>query len=185
VFVTMAAGWGLTVSLEKTKMMSMGCPEAEDNRPIQLENGAIAAVDNFTYLGSNITSDGEIVSEVGVRLGKAARAFGCLRSAIFDNRSLSVDLKRGVYHAVVMSTLLYGSETWVVKSPNIKCLEGFHNRCIGISLGVSRATQWKERITSRELASSFGMRETMAEVIGKHRCRWLGHLARMGNGLNS
>ena len=163
----------------------MGCPEAEDNRSIQLENGARAAVDNFTYLGSNITSDGEIVSEVGVRLGKAARAFGCLRSAIFDNRSLSVDLKRGVYHAVVMSTLLYGSETWVVKSPNIKCLEGFHNRCIGISLGVSRATQWKERITSRELASSIGMRETMAEVIGKHRCRWLGHLARMGNGLNS
>ena len=54
-FVTIAAGWGLTVSLEKTKMISMGCPEAEDNRPIQLENGAIAAVDNFTYLGNNIT----------------------------------------------------------------------------------------------------------------------------------
>jgi len=33
----------------------MGCPEAEHNRPIQLENGAIAAVDNFTYLGNNIT----------------------------------------------------------------------------------------------------------------------------------
>jgi len=33
-FVTTAAGWWLTVSLEKTKMMSMGCPEAEDNRPI-------------------------------------------------------------------------------------------------------------------------------------------------------
>jgi len=45
--VTTAAGWGLTVSLEKTKMMLMGCPEAEDNRPIQLENGVIAAVDNF------------------------------------------------------------------------------------------------------------------------------------------
>jgi len=180
-FVTTAAGWGLTVSLEKTKMMSMGCSEAEDNRPIQLENGAIAAVDNFTYLGSNITNDGEIVSEVGARLGKAARAFGCLRSAIFDNKSLSVEIKRGVYQAVVMSTLLYGSETWVVKSPGLKRLEGFHNRCVRITLGVSRAKQWKERITSRELAGSFGMSEKMVEVIGKYRCRWLGHLARMGN----
>ena len=45
--------------------------------------------------------------------------------------------------------------------------------CLGLLNG--------KRITSRELASSFGMRETMAEVIGKHRCRWLGHLARMGN----
>jgi len=91
-FVTVAAGWGPTISLEKIKMIMMGCPEAEDNRPIQLENGTIVAVDNFTYLGSNITNDGEIVSEVSARVGKAARAFGCLQSVIFDNRSLSVDV---------------------------------------------------------------------------------------------
>ena len=47
------------VCVRETKMMLTGCPEAEDNKPIQLENGAIAAVDNFTYLGSNITNDGE------------------------------------------------------------------------------------------------------------------------------
>jgi len=38
-FVTTAAGWGLTVSLEKTKMMSLGYSEAIDNMPIQLEEG--------------------------------------------------------------------------------------------------------------------------------------------------
>ena len=75
-FVTIATGWGLTVSFEKTKMMSMGCPE--DNLPIELEIGVTAAVDNFTYLGSNITNDTEVVSEVTVTLEKAARAFGCL-----------------------------------------------------------------------------------------------------------
>ena len=47
-FVTIAAGWGFTVSLEKTKMMSMGCPEG--NLLIQLESGEIAAVDNFMYV---------------------------------------------------------------------------------------------------------------------------------------
>ena len=67
----------------------MGCPEG--NLPIQLESGVIAAVDNFTYLESNITNnDGEVISGVSARLGKAARAFGCLRSSIFDNRALSV-----------------------------------------------------------------------------------------------
>ena len=34
-FVTTEAGWRLTVSLKKTKMMSMGCSEAGDNIPIQ------------------------------------------------------------------------------------------------------------------------------------------------------
>ena len=75
-FVTIAAGWGLTVSLEKTKMMSLGCPEG--NLPIPLESGEIAVVDNFTYLESNISNDGEVANEVSARLGKAARAFGCL-----------------------------------------------------------------------------------------------------------
>ena len=75
IFLATAAGWGWTVSLEKTKLISRGSPG--DNVPIQLENGVIAAVDNFKYLGSNITNDGEAVNEVSVRLGKAARAFGC------------------------------------------------------------------------------------------------------------
>jgi len=86
-----------------------------------MEIGAIAAVDNFTYLCSN---NGEIVSEDSVRLGTAARAFRCLWSAFFDNKSLSVEIKRGVYYAVMMLTLLYGSETWVVKSSGMKRLEG-------------------------------------------------------------
>ena len=112
-FVAIAAGWDLTVSFEKTKMMSMRSPE--NNLPIQLDAGVMVAVDDFTYLESNITND-EVANEVGVRLGKAARAFGYLRSSIFDNQTLSVHIRRDVYRAVILSTLLYGSETWVVKS---------------------------------------------------------------------
>ena len=85
-------------------------------------HGVIAAVDNFTYLGSNFTNDGEVVSEVSAKLGKAPRAFGCLRSSIFDNQACNVQIKRsrGVYCAVMTSTLLYGSETRGVKSPSIR-----------------------------------------------------------------
>ena len=82
-------------------------------------------------LGSNITNDGEIVSEVNARLGKAARAFGCLLSFIFDSKGLRVQIKRGIYCAAVMSTLLYGLETWVVKGPSMRRLEGFYTCCIG------------------------------------------------------
>ena len=87
-FLTTAAGWGLTVCLEKTRLMSMGFPE--DNMLIQLEDGVIAAVDDFTFLGSNIANDSKVANEVGARLEKAARAFGCLRPSIIDNQALSV-----------------------------------------------------------------------------------------------
>ena len=39
-------------------------------------------VNGFTYLGSTITVDGEIREEVKCRIGRAARAFGCLRQSI-------------------------------------------------------------------------------------------------------
>ena len=108
-----AKDWGMTVSIEKTKGMVAGSTTGEsDAEPLQTENGPIQMVDNFPYLGSTITSNGEITSEVSSRIAKASKAFGCLRKPIFQDSNLSTATKRAVYHAVVMSVLLYGAETW-------------------------------------------------------------------------
>ena len=48
-------------------------------------------------------------------------------------------------------------------------------------MGVSKAQQWKERITSEELARAFGMEESMKDILKRHRLWWLGHVARMEN----
>ena len=61
----------------------------------------------FTYLGSVLSSDGEVMEDVKCRIAKASRAFGCLRASIFNNLNLSVPTKRGVYRATVMSVLMY------------------------------------------------------------------------------
>ena len=181
-FVNTAAEWGLTVSLEKTKLITMGKElEHEDSLPVQLASGEIAMVEDFTYLGSNISRDCEVKSEIVTRIGKASRAFGCLKAAWFQNSQLSTDIKREVYRAVVLSTLLYSAETWTVKAESVRKLSGFHNRCIRSMLGVSRIKQWKERITSKELAETFGITADMAEILRGHRLRWLGHIARMEN----
>ena len=179
-FVDAASKWGLTVSIAKTKGMVIGshCTPT-DILPVQLEGGPIEIVQEFTYLGSSISRDGEVKGEVKCRIGKAARAFGCLQKPIFQNHSLSVETKRKVYRAVVLSVLLYGVETWAIKAESVRRLSGFHNRCIRTILGVSRYQQWKERLSSRGLAAAFGMEETMVHCLMRQRLRWLGHLARM------
>ena len=101
-----------------------------------------------------------------------------VRSAIFQNWQLSVAIKREVYHVMVLSTLLYGAETWTVKADSLR-MRGFHNHYIRSMVGVSRLQQWKRRITSRELAETIGMMESMTEILRRHRLRWLGHVARM------
>ena len=43
------------------------------------------SVEEFPYIGSIITSDGEINADVKMRIAKAANVFGCLKRAIFTN----------------------------------------------------------------------------------------------------
>ena len=73
---------------------------------IQLE-----VVSEFKYLGSILHHKGSNERDVEERIARASRAFGMLRKSIFQNKSLTTDTKRAVYKAVVLGTLLYGSET--------------------------------------------------------------------------
>ena len=45
----------------------------------------VEMVKNFTYLGSNLSSDCEATCEVKCRLARASKAFGTLRVPIFSN----------------------------------------------------------------------------------------------------
>ena len=109
----------------------------------------------------------------------ASRAFGCLKRPIFQNANPSLATKRAVYRAAVLSVLLYGAEAWTTKAEHVKRLNVFHNRCVRSILGVTKYQQWKEHISTRQLAATFEMEETMADLLMKHRLRWLGHLGHM------
>ncbi|RUS88201.1 hypothetical protein EGW08_004033 [Elysia chlorotica] len=55
---------------------------------------------------------------------KASAAFGRLRSSVWDCEGVSLTSKIKVYRAVVLSTLLYASETWTVYQRHAKKLYG-------------------------------------------------------------
>ena len=171
---------GLTVSTEKTKGMVVGEGLNEsDVRPVQVEGGSVDVVQDFTYLGANISRDGEITNEVTRRIARAARAFGCLRVPVFKNKDLSLATKRAVYRAVVLAVLLYGAETWTMKAVHTRCLNSFHNHCIRTILGVTRYQQWNERLTSHSLSHRFGLQHSISDIILEQRLRWLGHVGRV------
>ena len=129
------------MSTEKTKGMFVGVGFNEnDVRPVQVEGGFVDVVQDFTYLGTNISRDGNITSEVTRRIARAARAFGCLRVPVFKNKDLSLATKRSVYRAVVLAVLLYGAETWTMKAVHTRHLNSFHNRCIQTHLFAFKAT---------------------------------------------
>ncbi|XP_062514412.1 uncharacterized protein LOC134190016 [Corticium candelabrum] len=159
----------------------MAVSQEVDVTPVQVKGGSLDIVDHFSYLGSYISSDGEIMVEIDCRITKASQAFGCLRRPIFQNRNLSVATKRQVYRVVVLSVLLYGAETWTLKAPQVKRSNSFHNRCVRTILGITRYQQWIERILinlTRCLASTFGMQEIISDLIMEQHRKWLGHVGR-------
>ena len=111
--------FGLTVSIPKTKGLAMGAVCEGDGSPVDV---GTRMVKNFTYLGSNLSSDCEATCEVKCKLARAYKAFGALRVPIFSNHYLSIITKGSVYIAVVISILLYGAETWTLKSPDVRIL---------------------------------------------------------------
>lgn len=162
--------WGMQISTGKTEVMAVGGPGAD----IHIRGEKLTRVSQFTYLGSTLDATGSITAEVDRRITRAGMAFGRWRQRVFRNRALDLRTKMQVFRTVVMTTLLYGSETWAMTNDQLRRLTTFHMRCIREILGVTR---WDQIPNADNLARA---REApIGEQIRQRRLQWLGHLERM------
>jgi len=127
-------------------------------------------------LGSVIAGDGSCDKDIKTRLGKANSTFGRLIN-IWKSKSLNIKIKIRLYEALVMSTLLYGAETWPMTVANMKRLEAAHHRWQRKILGIV----WRDKITNVEVRRRTGM-DQLEDIIRKRQLQWLGHLHRMEQG---
>jgi len=82
--------------------------------------------EEFCYLGSTISQDGGCEKEVFIRIRKANTVFGRL-GRIWASKKISLLAKVRLYESLVLSMLLYGAETWLMKQTSTKKLEAAHN----------------------------------------------------------
>ena len=52
-------------------------------------------------------------------------SFGRLRERLWNNHNVSIRVKGKIYRAIILSTLLYGAETWTVYRRHVKKLHAF------------------------------------------------------------
>uniref|UniRef100_H2ZTC0 Endonuclease-reverse transcriptase n=1 Tax=Latimeria chalumnae TaxID=7897 RepID=H2ZTC0_LATCH len=112
--------------------------------------------------------------ELDVRIGKASVTFGRLTSRVWNDKLLTLNTKVSIYQACVLSTLLYGCESWVTYSKQERRLNSFHLRCFRKILGVT----WDQRITNNKILERTGL-QSMQTNLDVRRLRWLGHVERM------
>ena len=169
--------FGLTISTKKTEVMYQPAPGKPYTEPhIVVKGQKLQAVDKFTYLGSTLTREANADTEINNRVAKASAAFGRLRENVWERRGLSINTKLKVYRAVVLTTLLYASETWTVYSRHAKQLNSFHMNCLRRILRV----KWQDKVADTEILERTGL-TTIHTLLQRNQIRWTGHVIRMEN----
>ena len=167
----------LKLNTAKTKLMRINY---KTDNPITINNinnsDALEDIQDFAYLGSKITTDGDSAKDATARIRKASQTFAMLKP-IWKSKQLRLETKLRLYNSNVLSVLLYGSECWKLIAKLAHKLETFQNKCLQKILGVF----WPNTITNEELHRKTDA-TSLATQIKKRRWRWLGHVCRMSPG---
>ena len=163
--------FGLTISIKKTNIMAQ---DVEIPPSISINTQTLDCVNTFTYLGSTMSSNLSLDTELNTRLARASSVMAKLSSRVWSNKQLNTHTKIQVYQACVLSTLLYGSEAWSTYTKHEKRLNSFHLRCLRRILEIS----WQDKVPNTEVLDR-AQTCSMFTILSQRRLRWLGHVHRM------
>ena len=117
---------GLNINTDKTKLMKIN---ARSDQQVTIDNKNIEEVQEFVYLGSKITTDGNSEMDVLHRLSKARGAFAVLRN-IWRSSRIGTKTKLKIFKSNVLGVLLYGAESWKVSQSVCHKIDVFQTRCL-------------------------------------------------------
>ena len=176
-FSSAANKFGLTISLKKTEVLHQPAYKGRYLNPDILINGKyVKSVNEFTYLGSIVNRDASMDPELSTRIAKANSAFNKLDERLWRKSGIRLDTKVMVYKAVVLSSLLYGSEAWTLSTKQIKRLEMFHQKCLRKICRI----EWYHKIPDYEILERCQI-GSLKSFLDRNKLRWTGHVIRMEN----
>ena len=149
----------------KTEILSTSSPDAQT---FSISGNQQKNSEDLTFLGS---ISGDLTNENQRRINLASSAFGQLSKRVFGNHNLAIHTKIFVYYAVVISTVLYGCETWVPYRLHIRLLESFHIRRLQLILGL----RWWHKVNHSEIISRAGI-PSIESMLLHRQLSWLGHV---------
>jgi len=162
---------GLVVNVNKTKVLAQVSAAQTSVTPTFSIAGSNL---NNTYLGFILTEDCDLTNEINHRIKLSAAAFGRLSQRVFFNHNLTVATKVSIYHAICLSILLYGCESWTLYRRHVKALEAHHIKCLQSILGV----RWWHKVPHAEIRRK-AYSECIESWIMQRQLRWLGQVIRM------
>jgi exonuclease III len=170
--------FGLTISVPKTKVVVQKTKReaVKNTTKLVIGNNLLEEVEKFKYLGVIVTSDGSLTKELNHRISLAWVRFTDRINTIFQRYGLPLHYKIWMYKTYVLTTLLYGCESWTPSTDEFRRLETAQRKMLMIILGIRH----RDHVSYVEILQRTNMICIEARVR-KQRLLWCGNMIRMGN----
>ena len=116
------------------------------------------------------------IRDVERRITAGNKVNGAL-AALTRRQNVSTAARLAVHNALLIPTLLYGSETWVLKKKNERKMNAVEMRSLRRICGVSLA----DRIRNEEIHKMTGTSGNFTVRTKKNVLNWLRHVERMND----
>lgn len=153
---------GLKISRKKTEYLFFN--GEEEIGDVSLLGEKLKKVNTFKYLGSCLTSDGNLDSEISHRKNV---------SGVLCDKKISARVKGKVYKTVVRSAMIYGAEAWPIKKSQEKKLEVAEMKMLRWMCGVTRL----DNISIERIRGTTKVVE-VSKKVQERRLQWYGHVKR-------
>ena len=159
--------FGLQINIKKTEVLFQPGSNHRNEKEVLVDGTALNQVESFTYLGRTISKDGRIDAELVKIMAKASNVFGRLSTRLWNNHHVSTRVKGKIYRAIVISTLLYGAESWTLYTSQVHKLHAFMMRRLRAIMKIT----WKDKVTNKEILERANL-PSMEDLLIRKNLRW-------------
>ena len=156
------AEYGMTFNWKKLEML----PVRTTGQIKKPDGDAIKSKDSMLYLGSLLSADGGVASEMGRRLGMAQSDFQTL-DRIWKHSTLSRTKKIRIFNACICTKLCYGLFTAALNLKDRRRIDGFQARCLRKILKIP--SSYYSRISNATVLEIAGETLLSTKILGEQQ----------------
>ena len=149
---------GLKLNIQKTKIIASG-PIASR----QIDGETMETVTDFIFLGSKTTADGDCSHESKRCLLLGRKVMTNLGN-ILKSRDITLPTKVPLVKAMIFLVVIYGCESWTIKTAERRRTDAFELWCWGRLLRIPRTARRSNLSVLKEISPEYSLEGLMLKL---------------------
>ena len=156
----------------QTKQKIMKTDKTQTKIDIKIENDTIEEIEEFEYLGSIISNNGDINKEIQRRMAIALQKTRQMRK-LWHGTDKNTKIR--FLRALIFPIATYGCETWTINKTSERKINAFELKCYRKILRVP----WTEKRTNNSILQELNIKEGwLLSTIIKRKLKYFGYVKR-------